>query len=613
MGYGFGLEMKRIREIAMLSLRHGLGDKLNRTKLWELLGREEAFQENPEVAQRSAPERFRCLLTELGTTFVKFGQILSTRVDLLPREYIQELARLQDDVQPESFERIRAQVESSFGRPLGELFQSFDEKPLASASIAQVHRAVTPDGQEVVVKVQRPQIADRIRADLDLLKKLARMAEAVFEESAVYSPVDIVDAFETSILEELDFENERQNLAEFYERHRERPMIAVPRPFPELSSPLVLTMEQLKGRKLRECDLPEAEGKALCALIVDDAFRQLFVDGLFHGDPHPGNLLVLEGGRLGIIDLGAVGRLTPQMQENLVLLMMAVALKDADTVARLIYRVASASGERTDLALFKADIQAALDKYLTKTPTLDQLDTGQLIPELLNLAIRHHVRIPKDYAVLSRAAILIEGVAQRLDPGLNVEHAILPYAKQTLFGRYEGADAGVAGLRAMLRLQTLASDVPMQLSQILLDMESGRFQVSLASEELNQINSSLKGLGVIIFLGFLACGLTIGIFLSISKIDAVVFGIPLPALISCLAIGLLFGIALAWSFLSGKSFKVNLTRYLSAHRPRPKRSSGTRAGSGRGAVPQPSPMTAKMPAAEAATPKPPATAASEGE
>ncbi len=580
-------EMKRIREIAMLSLRHGLGDKLNRKALWEILGREEAVPENPGVAERSAPERFRCLLSELGTTFVKFGQILSTRFDLLPRDYIQELSRLQDDVQPEPFDSIRQQIETSLGRPLGALFASFDEKPLASASIAQAHRAVTPDGRDVVVKVQRPRIAETIRADLDLLHKIARIAEAVFEESAVYSPVDIVDAFETSILEELDFDNERKNLAEFCEHHRDRPSIAVPRPLPELSGPVVLTMERLVGRKLRECDLLPEEGQRLSALIVEDAFCQLFVDGLFHGDPHPGNLLLLEDGRLGVLDLGAVGRLTPQMQETLVLLMMAVALKDADTVARLIYRVASASGERTNLVAFKADIQGALDKYLTRARTLDKLDTGQLIPELLNLAVRHHVRIPKDYAILSRAAITIEGVVQRLDPGLDIEQALLPYAKQALLGRYEAADASAMGLRTLLRLQTLASDVPMQLSQILLDMESGRFKVNLASEELAQINTSLKGLGVIIFLGFLACGLTIGIFLSISKIDAVVLGIPLPALISCLAIGLLFGIALAWSFLSGKSFKVSLTRFLSARRNRHPTARARRAAAGPSATSTP--------------------------
>lgn len=594
-------EMKRIREIARLSLRHGLGDKLNRKALSEILGREEPVQENPEVAQRSAPERFRCLLNELGTTFIKFGQILSTRVDLLPREYIQELSRLQDDVTPEPFDRIRAQIETSFGKPLDALFSAFDETPLASASIAQAHRAVTLDGHEVVVKVQRPHIADTIRADLDLLHKLARMAEAVFEESAVYSPIDIVDAFETSILEELDFDNELKNLSEFYGHHRDRPSITVPRPYPELSNSIVLTMERLVGRKLRECDLPRKEGERVCQLIVDDAFRQLFVDGLFHGDPHPGNLLLLDNGHLGILDLGAVGRLTPQMQENLVLLMMAVALKDADTVARLIYRVASASGERTDLVAFKSDIQAALDKYLTQAKTLEHIDAGQLIPELLNLAVRHHVRIPKDYAILCRSAVTIEGVVQRLNPRLNIEQAILPYAKQMLLGRYESSDASAVGLRALLRLQTLSSDVPMQLSQILLDLESGRFKVNLASEELNQINNSLKGLGVIIFLGFLACGLTIGIFLSISKIEASVLGIPMPALLSCLGIGLLFGIALAWSFLSGKSFKVSLTRVLSARRPRraatsPSRPAVTTASSAVSAA-----ANARPPASETAT------------
>ncbi|MDR0965730.1 MAG: AarF/ABC1/UbiB kinase family protein [Myxococcales bacterium] len=561
-------EMNRVREIAMLSLRHGLGPTLHREreKLWELLGIEEAVPLHPEAAQRTAPERFRCLLTELGTTFIKFGQILSTRVDLLPRDYLQELSRLQDDVQHEPFEHIRQQVESSFGKPLDELFASFDEVPLASASIAQVHRAVTLDGQEVVVKVQRPHIADTIRADLDLLHKLARMAEAVFQESAIYSPVDLVEAFETSILQELDFEREQDNLTEFHHNHKGRPAIAVPRPFPELSNAIILTMELVRGHKLRESKLSDEAGKKLCEIVVDDAFQQLFVDGLFHGDPHPGNLLALDDGRLGILDLGSVGRLTPQMQENLILLMMAIVLKDADTVARLIYRLASASNERTDLAAFKADIQAAIDKYLTKPNALDQIDTGQLIPELLSLAVQHHVRVPKDYALLFRAAILVEGVARRLDPHLDVEKAILPYAKKMLLSRYDTSDAGTMGLRAMLRLQTLASDVPMQLAQILLDMERGQFKLNLASEDLQQINTSLKGLGVIIFLGFLACGLTIGGFLSISKLDMSVAGVPIAALLSSVAIGLLFGIALAWSLLSGKSFKVNLTRFLNARR-----------------------------------------------
>ena len=570
-------EMKRVREIAALCVKHGLGDKLNFGKLQEFIGWEDKVEVTPEARNRTAPERFRCLLSELGTTFVKFGQILSTRVDLLPREYIDELAKLQDDVTPVPYEQIREQIEASFGRPVGELFRSFDEKPLASASVAQVHCAVTNAGEEVVVKVQRPGIADKIRADIDLLKRLARTAEAVFQESAVYSPIDLVDAFEASILEELDCRLETRNLAEFYERHRSRPGIVVPRPHMSLCSPLVVTMDKVAGQKLRNSGaMSPEERRRMTDIIVEETFNEIFVDGLFHADPHPGNLLLVEGTKLGIIDLGAVGRVSSQMQENLLFLMMAIALRDADSVTRIVCRIAGSSNERTDLVAFRGDVQSALDRYLAKEVSLASIDAGQLIPELMNLAVTYRIRIPREYALLSRSAIILEGVIQKLSPGMNVAETLMPYARKALLGRYEGADAGSMGLKTLLRMQTLATDLPMQFSQILMDLERGRFQVKLASEELTQINTSLKGLGVIIFLGFLACGLTIGIFLSISKMDASAFGVPLPAMLSFLAIGLLFGIVLAWSLLSGKSFKLNLGRLLGSQ---PK-SGGERTGPG---------------------------------
>jgi len=432
--------------------------------------------------------------------------------------------------------------------------------PLASASIAQVHRAQLLDGTEVVVKVQRPGIAERIHADVDLLYYAARTLEAVVEETGVYTPTGIVEEFEHAIREELDFLNEARNLKEFRERQKERPTLVVPRVFEELTSRTVLTMEFLPGEKIRSIDLEKHDRKLLAQRIVDGAFRQLFEDGLFHGDPHPGNILVMEGERIGLLDLGVLGRVTKQMQENLVLLVLSVSLRDADTVARLLYRIATPD-RRSNLAAFRADIQGVLDRYLEKV-TLSQIDARQLLPELLDLAVRYHIRIPKEYAILSRAAVAVEGLVRWLYPELNIGEAAMPYAKELLLGRYESMGVGASGMRALLRLQTFATDVPLQLSQILLDLESGKFKVNIASEDLEQINRSLKGLGLISFLGFVACGLTIGAFFSFSKIDHPVGGVPLMGGLALIAIALSFAAVALWTFASGKVRKISIARWL---------------------------------------------------
>lgn len=553
-------DLGRLREIALVAMRHGFGELLERTRLWDLLGRRERQEPAAETPRESTARRFRMLLSELGPTFIKLGQILSSRPDALPVEYIEELSVLQDAVPPEPLEHVLRQIEQSLGRPASELFQSIDPAPLASASIAQVHRAQLLDGTEVVVKVQRPGIAERIRADVDLLYYAARTLEAVVEETGIYTPTGIVEEFELAIREELDFLNEARNLKEFRENQTERPSLVVPRVFGELTSRTVLTMEFLKGEKIRSIDLVKHDRKLLAQRIIDGAFRQLFQDGLFHGDPHPGNILVMEGERIGLLDLGVVGRVTKQMQENLILLVLSVSLKDADTVARLLYRIATPD-RRSNLAAFRADIQGVLDRHLAKS-TLSEIDARQVLPELLDLAVRYHIRIPKEYAILSRASVAVEGLVRWLYPELNIVEAAMPYAKELLLGRYEAMGLGGSGMRVLLRLQTFATEVPMQLSQILMDLEGGKFKVNIASEDLEQIHRSLKGLGLISFVGFVACGLTIGAFFSFSRMDHTVHGLPVIGLFAASALAICFVAVAMWTFTSGRLRKISISRWL---------------------------------------------------
>src|SRR5947209_6968351 len=333
-------DLQRLREISAVVVRHGFGELRDRSRLWDVLGRREPGERPSRADMRAtSARRFRETLAELGPTFIKMGQILSSRPDLLPPDFIAELSELQDSAPPMSLETVLRLIEQGLGRPSAELFAHIDPEPLASASIAQVHRARVSDGESVVVKVQRPGIEEQIRSDTDLLFYLARFLEGVIEETGIYTPTGIVTEFRDAMLLELDFENEARNIEEFAHNHADRPYVVIPKLYRDLSSRTVITLQELKGVKLKTAlESGQSAGidrQQLARHVLEASFQQLFKDGLFHGDPHPGNIIVMEGNRIGLLDFGLVGRLTKQMQESMIVLVLAISLRDPDTVARL--------------------------------------------------------------------------------------------------------------------------------------------------------------------------------------------------------------------------------------------------------------------------------------
>jgi ubiquinone biosynthesis protein len=294
---------------------------------------------------------------------------------------------------------------------------------------------------------------------------------------------------------------------------------------------------------------------------VDASFRQLFQDGLFHGDPHPGNILVQEGDVIALLDFGVVGRLTRQMQETLVMLVLSIALKDSDSVARLLYRLGSADA-RANLMGFRQDIDAILNAYLPGAgSTLASISAKTLLRDLLDLAVKYKIRIPKEYAILSRASISMEGVLRALYPDLKVMEVALPYAKELLAGRYDPSQFQGGMMRTLLRLQGLASDLPVQLSQILLDLESGKFSATIRSDQLDKLNSNLRAMAMIGFCGLCACGLIVGTFISFAQRPWMSGGINVLGVLGMVGAGALFGAALTW-YLFGNSFrKLRLSSY----------------------------------------------------
>ncbi|BDG06570.1 ABC1 kinase family protein [Anaeromyxobacter oryzae] len=549
-------DLNRLRQISSAMVRHGFGAYVERMRLRDVLGRDAPPPGEPlPPPDRKTAARFRTMLGELGPTFIKLGQLLSSRPDVLPAHWIEELEALQDDCPPVPISEVRREIERGLGRSVEAVFAELDPVPLASASIAQVHRAVTHAGEAVVVKVQRPRIREQVESDLALLYDLARLLEAVVEETGVYTPTGVIEEFDRTVHEELDFTNEARNAQAMAAKSTGREFLVVPRVHAGLSSSTILTLDYVEGVKVSDVTAEAGfDLEQVARNIIEAAFRQLFEDGLFHGDPHPGNILVLPGNRIALLDFGLVGRLTRAQQEALVTLIVAVALRDPESVARILNRI-GVPDSHTPIAEFREDIRGILDRYLGLK--LDEIRTATLLRDLLDLAVRHRIRIPKEYAVLAKASIAVEGIIRRLYPKLDILDVGLPYAKELLLSRFNPSDASGVLMKSFLKLQALSEDVPAQLSQILVDLEGGKFRVNVHSDAIDRLGGHVRSLGVMIFLGLLAAGFTVSAFVVLAT-----GGRPVLWIGALAVAALLSGAAALYHVATLRLRKISVRRFL---------------------------------------------------
>jgi ubiquinone biosynthesis protein len=317
--------------------------------------------------------------------------------------------------------------------------------------------------------------------------------------------------------------------------------------------------------KISQANLDQHDRAKLARRIVEASFRQVFQDGLFHGDPHPGNILVLDGDVIGLLDFGLVGRVSKQMQETLIVLVLSIALKDADSVARILYRL-GAPDARANLLGFKRDIEGILTQHLPASTTLGSVDTRHLLTDLFDLAVKYRIQIPKEYALLSRASVAVEGVLRTLYPDLKISEFVMPYAKELLLERYDPTQLQGGLMRTLLRVQTLAGELPVQLSQILLDLESGKFAVTVRAEQLDRLNATVRSLAMISFIGLCACGFIVGVFISFAQNPWMVRGVPVLGLIGIAAAAALFGATSTWYLFGPRFRKLRLSRLLKKRR-----------------------------------------------
>lgn len=423
---------RRYRQIVNILMRNGFGGLLESLKLRRSFRkRRQPIDAPPSPIAR----RLRLTLEELGPTFIKVGQMLSTRSDLVPPDIFQELQKLQDRVPPVPTNEIIAEIESELGASMESIFSDFDEKPTASASIGQVHRAQLQTGERVAVKVQRPRIRRTIEEDIDILRTLARLAERHIPEAGMYDPVGLVNKFAMYIRQELDYTLEGRNMDRFAHNFADDETVHIPSVYWNLTSGRVLTMELVDGIKISHVEELRKSGFNTERIAVKGAeayLKQIFIHGFFHGDPHPGNILVLPNEVIGFLDFGIVGRLDSKMAERLNNILIAMARKDSMRITEELLRI-SVVDEDADMDELRTDMAEFVDRYYGISPS--QFQVSELVRELGEISARHGVRMNSQLGLLGKVLAGIEGVGRQLDPNFNIVVLIEPFARRLIVQR----------------------------------------------------------------------------------------------------------------------------------------------------------------------------------
>ncbi len=476
-------DLERLRQIAAVLAVHGFGEVVDRTGLATLVpGRKRV-----EGGRMPAGIRLRKVLEDLGPSFVKLGQIMSTRPDLIPEDILVELKKLQDDVPPEPFDVIREQVERELGCELSEVYESFEETPLASASIAQVHRAQLRNGDEpveVVVKVQRPAVQQVMARDIDLLYWLAKAIVRSMPESHLYRPISLVEEFDRSVSAELDFSLEGDNHERFRENFETNTHAKFPTVYRAASAKRVLTLEYLEGNKVYAAQRAGVSGELMAKRSLEIIVQQIFEDGFFHADPHPGNIIILgdkDDPVIGMVDVGMVGRLSPKMRDRVVDLVLAAVREDYGGIANALYAIGRPT-HKINRDAYDAEVATLAQRYLGKR--LKDIEVGPLIRDLVMGSRKFGVEVPAEFLMLGKSLMTVEGIGKEIYPELDLLQEVQPHFLKLFQKRYSPERMTEDAFRGLRRFSAAASEMPMQLEEILEDLRKGSFSIRTQQPQL---------------------------------------------------------------------------------------------------------------------------------
>lgn len=480
--------LRRYRQIVRVLFKYGFDHALELMGLSRFVARWRKLvrRAEPEIALLSSAERMRLALEELGPTFVKLGQILSTRPDVIPRHFVLEFAKLQDRVPSFPFEGVLEQIRAELKREPEECFSFIDPEPLAAASIAQVHRARLLSGEEVVVKVRRPGVVEAVETDIDAITGIASLAERHLPQSEIYDPVGLVKEFARTIRREMDFAREGHTIEKFAENFTGDPTLHFPRVHWDQTARGVLTMEYIHGIKVSDTAALEGAGldRRLIARRGADAFlKMVLTHGFFHGDPHPGNVLILPDNVICLLDYGMVGRLDAQLKGYLTDILLAIVQRDVDEVISLLLY----SGEITDsldTRALRRDLSAFIDSYY-EIP-LHEIEVGRMLREFLEIITTYRIKFQPDLMLLSKALVAIEGMGRELDPHFDMVEHLRPFMKKAVKDRVSPRQVMREMGSHFLSYVTLARNLPRDFKEFLNRINRNKFKIDLEHRGLDR-------------------------------------------------------------------------------------------------------------------------------
>ena len=493
-----------------------------------------------QLEKHSRPERLRMAMEELGPTFIKFGQLLSTRPDFIQHDYLHELAKLQDKVPSFSYEEVEEIFLDETGKRPQEIFLEFDKTPLAAASIGQVHEGTLINGDKVVIKVQRPDIENIIAVDIEILSHLASLMEMYLEEVQGHRPTSIIEEFARTISKEIDYTIEISHIQRFARQFEGNREIHVPQVYRELSSERILTMENVQGIKASEIDLLKRKGidlKLVAERGTNLIMEQVFVHGFFHADPHPGNIFVLPDNVICFLDFGMMGHLTRQNQEDFTDLMLYIVERKEKKVTESVLKLTNHYGE-VDREALSRDLSEMLDRYLYLP--LKHLEAGKILRELLALVSRHKIYFKPNLYLMMKALTTVEGVGQKLDPELELIRLAEPFMKKIKADRVKMHRlAEEAGITTADYLE-LIRELPEELREIISQIRQGRMMIEFKHSRLEILRAALDQVSNRISFAIVLASLIIGSSLIVlSGIPPKWNDIPIIGLVGYLLAGIM--------------------------------------------------------------------------
>jgi ubiquinone biosynthesis protein len=501
-------------EIAQVAVKHGFGYFFSRNKLTDLLPGQEISPDGDASSERG--RHLRETLDELGPTFVKFGQLLSTRPDVVPPDIVVELRKLQDAVSPFPFSQVEQVISEELGQPIERLFVEFVEQPIAAASIGQVHEAVLPNGRRVAVKVQRPSAPRQIEADLALLYQAAKIAKDRVRALDFIDAQSLVDEFARTVREELDYRQEARNANAFHRNFAGHPRVHIPRVYWSYTGARVLTLEFLDGTKISELqpgELSEDERRRLAYTMAETWMTMVFRHGIFHGDPHPANILMLgHPERIGLVDFGQAGRLTDEDMSKLTALFIDAAAENVDALPKRLADL-GVRYDKTREAEFVGHLHEFYARYYGVR--LSEIDQIQVIREGFQLIYEMNLHLPSRYVLLDKAIATLGSVGAELYPDFNVFEVAKPYARELMVQRFSPGRLARDARNEARDLARVLRVAPQQLHDILESLRSGQVEVRLARDELDLVLRNLDvGLNRLVIALVVAAGLIGSSFLA---------------------------------------------------------------------------------------------------